>query len=200
MNRTFTTREKILLVVLAVLLIGCFYYLVVLQPSLSAISSSDSQIAAIQDEMLVQQAVATRKAELVEKIREAEASGVDQKTLPPYDNTKNELAELDAILAAASSYNIDFSNAETAGTLVRRNVSISFTADSYAAAEDVLQKLIDCKYSCLVTDITVSGTGLGQANAEGKVTGSASVTFFESLAQGAQEQGAQDAGGAAASS
>lgn len=182
MNRTFTSREKVLLVVLAVLLIGCFYYLVVLQPSLSAIASSDSAVAAAEDEMLVQQAVATRKAELVEQIREAQESGVDQKTLPPYDNTKNELAELDAILANATSYNIDFSSAEIAGTLVRRSVSIAFTADSYDAAQNVLQKLIDCKYSCLVTDIAVSGAGLGQTSSQGEVKASAAVTFFESLA------------------
>lgn len=181
MNRTFTTREKILLIVLAVLLIGCFYYLVVLQPSLATLSSSESQLGAIQDEMIIQQAVSAQKAQLVEQIREAEASGVDQKTLPVYDNTKNELAELDAILAGASSYNIDFSEAEIAGTLVRRNVSIAFTADSYAAAQAVLEKLINCKYSCLVTDITVSGNGLGSANSDGKVTASAKVTFFEAL-------------------
>lgn len=181
MNRVFTTREKILLVILAILLIGCFYYLVVLKPSLDTLASSESQLSAVQDEIALQQVVATKKAELEQQIKEAEANGVDQKTLPDFDNTKSELAELDAILAEANSYNIDFSNAEFAGTLVRRNVSISFTTDTYAAAQTVLEKLIDCKYSCLVTDITIKGDGLGQASSANKVTASANVTFFEAL-------------------
>lgn len=84
-------------------------------------------------------------------------------------------------MAEANSYNIDFSNAEFAGTLVRRNVSISFTTDTYAAAQTVLEKLIDCKYSCLVTDVTIKGNGLGQASSANKVTASANVTFFEAL-------------------
>ena len=51
MNRVFTTREKILLVILAILLIGCFYYLVVLKPSLDTLASSESQLSAVQDEI-----------------------------------------------------------------------------------------------------------------------------------------------------
>ena len=91
MNRVFTTREKILLVILAILLIGCFYYLVVLKPSLDTLASSESQLSAVQDEIALQQVVATKKAELEQQIKEAEANGVDQKTLPSYDNTKSAL-------------------------------------------------------------------------------------------------------------
>ena len=109
MNRVFTTREKILLVILAILLIGCFYYLVVLKPSLDTLASDESQLSTMQA-VALQQVVATKKAELEQQIKEAEANGVDQKTLPDFDNTKSELAELDAILAEANSYNIDFWN------------------------------------------------------------------------------------------
>ena len=182
MNRVFTTREKILLVILAILLIGCFYYLVVLKPSLDTLASSESQLSAVQDEIALQQVVATKKAEL-----RAADQGSRSKRGRPEDaaqlrqHEKRAGQSFDAILAEASSYNIDFSNAEFAGTLVRRNVSISFTTDTYAAAQTVLEQLIDCKYSCLVTDITIKGDGLGQASSANKVTASANVTFFEAL-------------------
>ena len=72
MNRVFTTREKILLVILAILLIGCFYYLVVLKPSLDTLASSESQLSAVQDEIALQQVVATKKAELEQQINDME--------------------------------------------------------------------------------------------------------------------------------
>ncbi len=179
MNRTFTTREKALILVLAVLLLGCCYYLLVLKPSLDTMQSADARFSSIQDEMLIQQTVAARKADLEQQIAQAEADGKTQKTLPSYDNTKNEIAALDSILSDATSYNIDFQDAETSGTLVRRGVNISFTTDSYTAAQAVLQKLINCQYSCLVTDLSVTGTSLGSSSS--KVTASASAVFFETL-------------------
>lgn len=180
MNRTFTTREKVLLLILAVLLLGCCYYLLVLKPSLDTMTSSASRLSAVQSEITVQQAVATKKAQLEKEIEQAEASGAAQKTIPPYDNTKNEISELNVILADATSYTINFSDAEMVDTLVRRQVDIAFTSDSYPAAHSVLQKLVNCKYPCLVTDITMAGNGLGSAES-GKVSASASVTFFETL-------------------
>lgn len=180
MGRTFTTREKVLILILAVLLLGCCYYLLVLKPSLDAMQSAETRLAVAQDEMIIQQAVAGKKAELEQKIAEAEAAGQSQKPLPAYDNAKNEIAALDSILAGASSYSINFSDAEISNSLARRGVEISFTADSFAAAYEVLGRLIDCPYRCLVTDITVTGGSLGSSTS-GKVSASASVVFFEAL-------------------
>lgn len=42
MNRSFTTREKALMLILAVLLLGCCYYLLVLKPSLDSIAASEA--------------------------------------------------------------------------------------------------------------------------------------------------------------
>lgn len=181
MGRSFTKREKVLLIILAVLLVGCFYYLFVLQPALNTISSAESRYTALQDEILIQQTVALKKAELQQQIAEAEAAGVNQKTLPAYDNTKNELAALNGILAEANSYSITFADADTSQSLIRRGVSISFTTDSYAAAQSVLAKLINCQYSCLVTDITITAGSAGSTSSTGSVSSTAAVTFFETL-------------------
>ena len=180
MNRAFTTREKVLLAILAVLLVACFYWLVLLQPALNALSTVDSRVAALQDEIMIQQVVAANKAQLEQQIAEAEASGAAQKTLPAYDNTKNEIDALDAILAEARTYSINFADADLSGTLARRNVDISFTSDSYDDAHSVLEKLINCQYACLVTDISITGSSLGQSSG-GTVSASAAVVFFERM-------------------
>lgn len=181
MNRSFTTREKALMLILAVLLLGCCYYLLVLKPSLDSIAASEAKLSELDSEITIQQAVSAKKTQLEQQIAEAEASGTPQKTLPAYDNTKNEINELNAILADAASYNINFSEADLTDAVVRRVVDISFTCDSYHAAHRVLVSLVNCKYSCLVTDIAITGSGPGQSSSSGKVSASASITFFEKL-------------------
>lgn len=179
MSRTFTMREKVLMLILAVLLLGCCYYLLVLQPSWDALSASEKRLASVQNEIVVQQGVAVQRAQLQQQISEAEDSGAAQKTLPEFDNTKNAISELNGILADASSYSIDFSEVEITDSMARRTVSISFTTDSYAAAQSVLMKLVDCRYSCLVTDYAITGNNLGQSSSSGEVSASATIVFFE---------------------
>ena len=94
MNRSFTTREKALMLILAVLLLGCCYYLLVLKPSLDSIAASEAKLSELDSEITIQQAVSAKKTQLEQQIAEAEASGTPQKTLPAYDNTKNEINEL----------------------------------------------------------------------------------------------------------
>ena len=48
----------------------------------------------LDSEITIQQAVSAKKTQLEQQIAEAEASGTPQKTLPAYDNTKNEINEL----------------------------------------------------------------------------------------------------------
>lgn len=179
MNRSFSTREKVLLLILAFLLLGCFYYLVVLQPSLNAIAQAQSKLGGVQDEIVVQQAIATKKTQLEAQIEQEKAEGITRKSLPAYDNTKNEITALDTILSEANNYSINFSDADTSNSLVRRKVSITFSTSSYAAAQSVLTKLINCQYTCLVGDITITGDELGQTGSTGTVNAAATVTFFE---------------------
>lgn len=180
MNRSFTTREKVLLAVLAVLVIGCFYYLLVFRPSMDTIQASDTSLANVESDITIQQAVAANKTTLEQQIDAAKASGAKQKTMPAYDNAKNEISMLDGVLSEAVSYSLDFSDPEFADDVVRRAVSISFTANSYADAQAVLTKLIDCPYRCLISDFSISGTDLTQS-ATDRVSVTVNVVFFESL-------------------
>lgn len=177
MNRSFTTREKILLVALAVLVVVCVYFLLVLQPAMSSISTADERVSTIESEITVQQTMASKKAAMEDEIAAAKAAGKQEKELPAYDNSKNELRELDSILSQARSYDISFAQADTSTNPVRRSVSISFTAGSYSAAYATLDKLVNCRYSCQVTDISITGS----SSADGGVSATATVVFLESL-------------------
>lgn len=177
MNRSFTTREKLLLAALAVLVVACVYFLLVLQPALSSVATADERVSTIQSEIAVQESMASQKAAMEAEIAAARAAGKQEKILPAYDNSKAEVKELDSILSQAKSYDISFAQPDTASNPVRRSVSISFTTGSYDAAYSTLKKLINCRFSCLVTDISVTAG----ASAEGGVRATATVVFFESV-------------------
>lgn len=177
MNRSFTTREKLLLAVLAALVVACVYFLLVLQPALSSVATADERVSTIQSEIAVQEAMASQKAAMEAEIAAAKAAGKQESILPAFDNSKAEVRELDSMLSQAKSYDISFAQPDTSTNPVRRSVSISFTTSSYDDAYSTLKKLVGCRFSCLVTDISVTaGT-----SAEGGVRATATVVFFESM-------------------
>jgi len=181
MNRTFTTREKTLLVILAILLIGCIYYLFVFSPSVNMMNNADRQYENVQNDILVQQAVASKKASLEQQLEDAKAKGASEKTMPAYDNTKNEITLLNGILSPAASYNINFADAEFTDNVARRTVHISFTANSFAEAQSMISSLINSPYRCLIGDFSLTGSSLTQSSTE-QVSVTVDVTFFESMA------------------
>ncbi len=177
MNRKFSTREIVLLIILAFMLVGLFYYEVVYKQTEETIASYDT--ANLDDELLMQQTKAMSK----QKMESEMASGtlVANGIVASYNNLTNEMDSLNVILAGADTYTLDFSEAvETEGT-VRRNISISFHTGSYDAAQSILQQLHDCQYRCLVRDVSITSgasnkSGIKESN---DLNVSCSVTFYE---------------------
>ena len=97
-----------------------------------------------------------------------------------YNNIKNEISALNDIFGAASTYNFDFNQAIKDGDAVRRDINISFTAGSYSTAESIIEKLHDCKYRCLIRNISIN-TSSGEGISSGSVSVSMTVTFFETM-------------------
>ena len=97
MNRAFTTREKILLVILAVLLIGIGYFKLILEPINSSIETYQSNTAAEQDEILLNTVTLAQMKMMQTELDEIHASG-NAKPLPSYDNSDKLLVELNQIL------------------------------------------------------------------------------------------------------
>ena len=179
MERSFTVREKVLLAVLAILAVACVYFLLVLQPALNSISSADERVATIESEIATQHAMAAKKASMEAEIAAAKSAGKVEKLLPAYDNSKAALRELDSMLAQTKSYDISFATADTSADPVRRSVGISFTTNSFKDAYSTLKRLVNCRFSCVVTDISVTGSADGSA--AGGVRATATVVFFETL-------------------
>lgn len=176
MNRAFTTREKVLLVILALLLIGVGYFKLLLEPVNESIDRYASQTAAEQDAMLQDTAQLARLRQMEQELAEIRETG-DAVPLPAYDNADKLMVELSRILAASSDYALNFGSPYEldGGYIVCRPLSLQFTAKDYAAARDLLTALHDSADVNQISDLSLT---LPQ-DADKGVQVSCSVTFFE---------------------
>ena len=176
MNRAFSTREKVLLVILALLLIGVGYFKLLLEPINESIDHY-TQLAASEQDAMLQSTAQLVQLRLMEQELEAIFESGEAVPLPAYDNAEKLLVELNHILAESTDYTLNFGTAETlnGGYIVRRPLSLQFSAKNYAAARSILRALHDSANVNQISDLSVS---LPEDSEKG-VQVTCSVTFYE---------------------
>ena len=177
LNRSFSTSEKVLMLVLAVLLVVACYYFLVVKNVADTIAANEDRLADIEISINAQEMLAADRARMK---AELEALGEDG-TLPVvavYDNIRNELNELNALMGGATTYNLSFAQPTVEDKLVRREVTVSFTVPDYAAALDVVRKLENGTYRCEITDFSVIGDMLADGTVD-SVDAVLTVTYLE---------------------
>ncbi len=182
MRRSFTTREKVLLVVLAVLILGIGYFKLLLEPINDAVDEYQQNEAAEQDEIIQNTALLAKMQQMQEELEEIRASGT-AKPLPTYDNSDAMLVELNTTFAGASDYSLSFGSAtalETSSYIMRRPISVSFSAGSYEAAREICDTLHNSSNINQISDLSVS------FDSDGEVHISMSISYFE-LVQTAEQ-------------
>lgn len=155
LSRDFTTKEKVMLLILCLLLVGLAYYRFLWAPCTDAVSTANSQCESLQTELLTAMA---KEKQLKKMSDELDALGELQETsrMESYNNTKAELTMLNNILEAANDYSISFSGVTKDGDQIRRNFSLSFETDSFAAAKQIIALLSKSEYRCLLGDMQYS--------------------------------------------
>ena len=174
LNRSFSTSEKVLMLVLAVLLVVACYYFLVVKNVADTIAANEDRLADIEISVNAQEMLAADRARMK---AELEALGEDG-TLPVvavYANIRN---ELNALMGVATTYNLSFAQPTVEDKLVRREVTVSFTVPDYAAALDVVRKLENGTYRCEITDFSVNGDMLADGTVDG-VDAVLTVTYLE---------------------
>lgn len=156
MNRAFTTREKVLLVILAVLIIGIGYFKLLLEPINTSIENYQNMTASEQDEILVNTALLQKKKQMETELEELFANG-DPTPIPVYDNSGNLLVELHRILDKSLDYSLNFSGTSPMDVeyLVRRPVSLTFQAPTYAQARAIIDELHDSDNVNCISDLSI---------------------------------------------
>lgn len=174
MRRQITPREWMLLGVLAVMVVVAAYVLLFYMPMKE---ERESCLAQAEDCRTQTEAAQTRlenKQRMERELEEIFAEDPDPLAIADFDNLQAVMFELNSILAASQNYSLNFSTVDSSETIVRRNISISFSCGSYDTAKAILQQLHDSAYRCMLDSLSLS---LGSGN--GSVSVSGNIVFFE---------------------
>ena len=172
-------RESIMLVFLVVLLIGVVYYMGFYSPLQKEMASIASQASDCDLQITTAMGKVQQMDSMQAELDEIFSRPADEITeIAPYDNKEVVLNQLYGILGRTQEYTLNFTDpvVQDDGT-VRRNISMTFHCDSYAAAKNVIKDLTDSPWRCLVSNLSIAcnnGDMMGQP-----VTVTATITYFE---------------------
>ena len=175
MRRAFTVREKVLIVVLALILIVLGYYKLLLEPINESISTYQMNTETEQDQIIQNTVSLTKMNEMQTELDALYASG-EAKPLPAYDNTDEMLTELNTILGRSSDYSLTFGSVaalEETPYIMARAVDLVFYAANYETARSILDELHESDNINQVSDLSVT------VNDDGSVSVTLSLSYFE---------------------
>lgn len=186
----FSKRERTLLVILLLLILGLLYYQFVFVPVTEQIARSNTAALEqqIQTEQIRAKQIRNMKAEMEENLSQ------DGGVVESYDNFKNVAEFLNTVFDGnAVEYNFDYRKPVADQDAVRRNIVISFTAKNYRVARDIIQKLHDSHYRTLIRDMSITAVALNKEADPSVLTSGVkctmTVTFFETMVDATTQAG-----------
>lgn len=173
MSREFTRREKVLLLVLAVLVLGMTYYLLIHQPTTNQMAEITSEQSQADSDLMLAQATHTQLVRMQEELTALAAAGVQETEVPLYDNLQLVMNHLNEILAGTSDYSLSFQPVDLSETFVRRTIQMTFSCPDYNQARQIITVLASGPYRCQIGDLQLS---VGQQDS---ISVTMSITYFE---------------------
>lgn len=171
--RKLSTRERVLLVCLAVVALVSGYILLFYLPMSQRMDALNAQV--IQGEELQTQLEGRLMHQ--RKMEKTLNALAEQENVPPripeYDNLQAVMMELHGTLAPSQEYSLSFQGDAGEGHLFHRQVTIPFTCATYQQAKKILQELHDSPLRAWLSDVQI----VQQENGTLNVT--AVMTFFE---------------------
>ncbi len=188
-------REIVMLVLLAALLIGLWYYLGFYKPLQEEIADLKVQSSAVDGELTTAMANLESMNKMQEELDAILARPKNEiSEIAPYDNKEVVLSELNGILYG-TDYSLTFAEPQIQDDgIVRRVVSMSFRCNNYEAAKNIVTALAQNQWRCLVGNLSLSSADNVMTD---EVKVSATITFFESTELQADDAGEADATGEA---
>ena len=175
MKRKLSPREMMLLGVLAILVIVVGYITLFYMPTTEARDAALAETETTREQTETARVRLAEKQRMERELEEIFTRNVNPLALADYDNVQSVMRELNLTLEAAQNYSLSFATVDASQSIVRREISISFTCGSYDAAKAVLQRLHDSLYRCMLNNVSIS---LGQGDS-GLVSVSGSIVYFE---------------------
>ncbi len=150
------------LALLGILIVLVAYYFVVQGPIASQTKEIERSLSKVNSKIAEAQIKADNMTVMQKAIDEVfDEYGGNPPLLPRYNNMNGIIAELNGILADTVDYDVAFGEEatdETIPNIVRRPISISFTAKSYKSAVSTVREINDSSNRYLITDVSINET------------------------------------------
>jgi len=174
MRRQLTAREWMLLGLLGIVLVASGYMMLFYMPMTAERDRCLGEAEACRAEIEAAQLRLEEKGRMERELEELFSGDTPPLGIADYDNLQPVMFELNSILSTAKEYSLAFSTVDTTQTVVRRAISMSFTSGTYQSAKEVLQRLHDSAYRCMLDSVSLS-----MDRGEDGVAVNGSIVFFE---------------------
>ncbi len=181
LSRKFSTREKVLLLVLALIIIAALYYMFLYQPLTTRLTNSKSNAEALEQQLAALDKKVEQIKRMQKSVEEYANNGHIVSIMPSYNAGKQELVFLNSTLAASEDYYVGFTNITRNGNQIRREFSLKFTVDRYSDAENIINILEHSDLRCLISDFTVRPVEQDGRVESDKVEANCVATFYETM-------------------
>ncbi len=181
LTRQFSTREKVLLVVLLVIIIGALYYLFVFQPVTAATKRAEDSAANLETMLITLDTKVAQIKRMQKSMEEYADNGHVDSIMPSYSAGKQELVFLNSTLAASEDYYVGFTKITREGNQIRREFSLKFTVPHYSDAENIINILEHSDLRCLISDFSVKPVEQEDTIENGEIEASCVATFYETM-------------------
>ena len=185
LSKQFSLREKILLLILAILALLAAYYFAVHRPVTETIEKCAIESDELNTEITILSAKKQKKDDMLLELEQIKASG-DTAVVPDYDNLDRIVAFLNNVLSNTENYSLSVSGvvkAEDSSGIVRRSMVLKFTCPDYNSAKEAINKLQNSSFCCRLGAMTFSRSGEQSSRSilEGPVAVTINITFFEHI-------------------
>ena len=187
LSRDFTLKEKLLLLMLSLILVGLAYYQFVDRPVREALDIAHAEADALSVELQTVEAKLARMRRMRAELEDVTAGGTASE-MGSYNNSKAEIAMLNDVLSEALQYSITFANVTRSGDQIRRNFTLQLTTDSYETMEHIISAISASHYRCLIGDLRCTATRERDV-LDGNISIGATATFFETMVGGTPDAG-----------
>lgn len=154
--RNFTKREKIVLLILVLVLLGGFYFLVIHYPVSTRLEEIESEKLMVEDETTVAIAKGQKYVTMKNELNEIFQLPFDKITvMPAYDNQTQLLYNYQTIFQDLSP-DLRLGDVKIDGNIATRTVSFTVTVSDFESAKDFIKKLTSTGFRCLLQNITIS--------------------------------------------
>ncbi|MBR3718310.1 MAG: hypothetical protein IKN20_00405 [Firmicutes bacterium] len=190
MSRDVNAKEKVLLVILVLIILGFCYYRFVDQPIRKNLAKADAEYSSLQTELTEANVKIRELQRMQDEIDEITTAG-KYSYMPSYNNAKEELALLNDILSgSATQYSVSFTDVTRNKDQIRRNFKLTFSAPDYETMRGIIDQLTGVDYRCLIGDCTSKVVEVRNQREEYTLLSvSATATFFETMVGGVVDAG-----------